>query len=51
MIYMVREEVFQIQEVGLSISTMTPITSTISKIGFKAGVKEYRLTYYTPDYD
>jgi len=30
---------------------MTPITSTISKIGFKAGVKEYRLTYYTPEYD
>jgi len=30
---------------------MTPITTTMSKLGFKAGVKEYRLTYYTPDYE
>ena len=36
---------------GFVLSTMTPITTTMSKLGFKAGVKEYRLTYYTPDYE
>ena len=29
---------------------MTPKTETKTGAGFKAGVKEYRLTYYTPDY-
>ena len=36
---------------GFVHSTMTPITTTMSQIGFKAGVKEYRLTYYTPEYE
>ena len=29
---------------------MAPQTETKTNSGFKAGVKEYRLTYYTPDY-
>ena len=29
---------------------MVPQTETKSSAGFKAGVKDYRLTYYTPDY-
>ena len=29
---------------------MSPQTETTTKSGFKAGVKDYRLTYYTPDY-
>ena len=29
---------------------MAPQTETKTGTGFKAGVKEYRLTYYTPDY-
>merc|ERR1712137_1309664 len=29
---------------------MVPQTETETSSGFKAGVKEYRLTYYTPDY-
>jgi ribulose-bisphosphate carboxylase large chain len=29
---------------------MAPYTETKTSSGFKAGVKEYRLTYYTPDY-
>jgi ribulose-bisphosphate carboxylase large chain len=29
---------------------MAPQTQTKTTAGFKAGVKEYRLTYYTPDY-
>ena len=29
---------------------MVPQTETKSGTGFKAGVKDYRLTYYTPDY-
>jgi ribulose-bisphosphate carboxylase large chain len=29
---------------------MVPQTETKTSAGFKAGVKEYRLTYYTPDY-
>jgi ribulose-bisphosphate carboxylase large chain len=29
---------------------MVPQTETKTSSGFKAGVKEYRLTYYTPDY-
>jgi len=30
--------------------TMSPQTETKATAGFKAGVKDYRLTYYTPDY-
>jgi len=29
---------------------MSPTTETKTSAGFKAGVKDYRLTYYTPDY-
>ena len=29
---------------------MTPQTETKTRTGFKAGVKDYRLTYYTPEY-
>ena len=29
---------------------MSPQTETKATAGFKAGVKDYRLTYYTPDY-
>ncbi|KAI4298048.1 hypothetical protein MLD38_040513 [Melastoma candidum] len=29
---------------------MSPQTETKASVGFKAGVKDYRLTYYTPDY-
>jgi len=29
---------------------MSPQTETRTGAGFKAGVKDYRLTYYTPDY-
>ena len=29
---------------------MSPQTETKTSAGFKAGVKDYRLTYYTPDY-
>jgi len=29
---------------------MAPQTETMTGTGFKAGVKDYRLTYYTPDY-
>jgi len=29
---------------------MAPQTETQTQAGFKAGVKDYRLTYYTPDY-
>jgi ribulose-bisphosphate carboxylase large chain len=25
-------------------------TQTQAKVGYKAGVQDYRLTYYTPDY-
>jgi ribulose-bisphosphate carboxylase large chain len=28
---------------------MAPQTETKAGAGFKAGVKDYRLTYYTPD--
>src|SRR3954471_14618466 len=30
---------------------MSPQTETKASVGFKAGVKDYRLTYYTPDYE
>nr|AFK44488.1 unknown [Medicago truncatula] len=30
---------------------MSPQTETKATVGFKAGVKDYRLTYYTPDYE
>jgi ribulose-bisphosphate carboxylase large chain len=30
---------------------MSPQTETKAAAGFKAGVKEYKLTYYTPDYE
>ena len=29
---------------------MAPQTATKTSAGFKAGVQDYRLTYYTPDY-
>ncbi|KAI4295051.1 hypothetical protein MLD38_040676 [Melastoma candidum] len=29
---------------------MSPQTETKAFVGFKAGVKDYRLTYYTPEY-
>ena len=29
---------------------MSPQTETKTGTGFQAGVKDYRLTYYTPDY-
>eukprot|EP01018_Ginkgo_biloba_P024374 Gb_37464 [translate_table: standard] len=29
---------------------MSPKTETKASVGFKAGVKDYRLTYYTPEY-
>ena len=29
---------------------MSPQTETKTGAGFKAGVKDYRLTYYTPEY-
>ncbi|MCD7459951.1 hypothetical protein HAX54_042394 [Datura stramonium] len=29
---------------------MSPQTETKVSVGFKAGVKEYKLTYYTPEY-
>ncbi|TYJ36839.1 hypothetical protein E1A91_A05G336000v1, partial [Gossypium mustelinum] len=30
---------------------MSPQTETKASVGFKAGVKEYKLTYYTPEYE
>ncbi|MCO5556275.1 hypothetical protein L7F22_009821 [Adiantum nelumboides] len=30
---------------------MSPQTETKASVGFKAGVKDYRLTYYTPRYN
>nr|AAC49722.1 ribulose-1,5-bisphosphate carboxylase/oxygenase large subunit [Aphyllon corymbosum] len=30
---------------------MPPQTETKASVGFKAGVKEYKLTYYTPEYE
>ncbi|KAK2972767.1 hypothetical protein RJ640_019415 [Escallonia rubra] len=30
---------------------MSPQTETKTSVGFKAGVKDYKLTYYTPDYE
>nr|ATL61296.1 ribulose-1,5-bisphosphate carboxylase/oxygenase large subunit [Rubia horrida] len=30
---------------------MSPQTETKAGVGFKAGVKEYKLTYYTPEYE
>ncbi|CAI0549788.1 unnamed protein product [Linum tenue] len=30
---------------------MSPQTETKSSVGFQAGVKDYKLTYYTPDYE
>ncbi|KAH1114261.1 hypothetical protein J1N35_007639 [Gossypium stocksii] len=30
---------------------MSPQTETKAFVGFKAGVKEYKLTYYTPQYE
>ncbi|CAN6483031.1 unnamed protein product [Victoria cruziana] len=30
---------------------MSPKIGTKASVGFKAGVEDYRLTYYTPDYD
>ncbi|KAL2538389.1 Ribulose bisphosphate carboxylase large chain [Forsythia ovata] len=30
---------------------MSPQTETKASVGFKAGVKEYKLTYYTPQYE
>jgi hypothetical protein len=30
---------------------MSPQTETQASVGFKAGVKEYKLTYYTPEYE
>ncbi|CAN6465181.1 unnamed protein product [Victoria cruziana] len=30
---------------------MSPKIGTKASVGFKAGVKDYRLTYYTPDYE
>ena len=32
------------------IAKQMPQTETKAETSFKAGVKEYRLTYYTPDY-
>lgn len=29
---------------------MSPQTETKAKVGFQAGVKDYKLTYYTPEY-
>jgi ribulose-bisphosphate carboxylase large chain len=29
----------------------SPQTETKASVGFKAGVKEYKLTYYTPEYE
>ncbi|CAL5204931.1 unnamed protein product [Lathyrus oleraceus] len=29
---------------------MSPQTETKAKVGFKAGVKDHKLTYYTPNY-
>ncbi|KAK9066847.1 hypothetical protein SSX86_014170 [Deinandra increscens subsp. villosa] len=30
---------------------MSPKTETKASVGFKAGVKDYKLTYYTPEYE
>ena len=30
---------------------MSPQTKTKASVGFKAGVKDYKLTYYTPNYE
>jgi ribulose-bisphosphate carboxylase large chain len=30
---------------------MSPQTETKASVGFKAGVKEYKFTYYTPEYE
>src|ERR1044072_6594514 len=30
---------------------MSPQTETKASVGFKAGVKDYKLTYYTPEYE
>ncbi|KAD4385162.1 hypothetical protein E3N88_25330 [Mikania micrantha] len=30
---------------------MSPQTETKASVGFKAGVKDYKLTYYTPQYE
>src|SRR3989304_8471989 len=30
---------------------MSPQTETKTGVGFKAGVKDYKLTYYTPEYE
>ena len=38
------------QFIKLTLFKMAPQTETKAGTGFKAGVKDYRLTYYTPDY-
>jgi len=30
---------------------MSPLTETKANVGFKVGVKDYKLIYYTPDYE
>ncbi|WJZ97173.1 hypothetical protein VitviT2T_015798 [Vitis vinifera] len=30
---------------------MSPQTETKASVGFIAGVKDYKLTYYTPEYE
>ncbi|KAK2981284.1 hypothetical protein RJ640_006985 [Escallonia rubra] len=40
-----------IDEVQLLEGFMSPQTETKTSVGFKAGVKDYKLTYYTPDYE
>ncbi|KAL2933625.1 Ribulose bisphosphate carboxylase large chain [Bienertia sinuspersici] len=30
---------------------MSPQAETKASVGFKAGVKDYKLTYYTPEYE
>ena len=30
---------------------MSPQPKTKASVGFKAGVKDYKLTYYTPNYE
>ncbi|KAG8472397.1 hypothetical protein CXB51_035385 [Gossypium anomalum] len=43
----IRMKEYRIMMEGL----MSPQTETKASVRFKAGVKEYKLTYYTPEYE
>jgi len=45
-----RTDFYRIDKMFYELFSMVPQTETRAGAGFKAGVKDYRLTYYTPDY-